>query len=295
LVNMDCAGNRPRECSSFPIIVTSLGVSTGSVTITTDITLGPDPEFTDPENPAFWEPSIGGGTYFVRMRGLTAGDANGDHIVDGGDLALLGSYWGQSNQPWSHGDFTGEGNVDGGDLALLGGNWNWWCPEHYKGGKGEGGKMSDGGLDLSDRDGDGDFDVDDMLIIIKEMNDPSRKKSDASQSPASGIPDDVLFETWTDDETPDAAVTDSNSDSGEDGGSSAPDGTTPGGLPPETLPLPPPAPPPAPSAPSDLPPAARLDGTDAPLLASAMETPVFWAACWLGSVAAIFRPRRGIH
>jgi hypothetical protein len=63
--------------------------------------------------------------YIVKYIGLTSGDANGDHVVDGGDLALMGGAWMQSGKDWAHADFTGDGSVDGGDLALIGGNWNW--------------------------------------------------------------------------------------------------------------------------------------------------------------------------
>jgi hypothetical protein len=147
---------------------------------------------------------------------------------------------------------------------------------------------------LSDRDGDGDFDVDDMLIIIKEMNDPSKKKSDASQSPPSGIPDDVLFNTGSANDIPeDAGLTDSYPDGGEDENSPTPDGTYPGGLPPEMLPPPAPPLPPDPSAPGYLPTAARLDSpTESLVLAAGMDSPVFWAICWIGSVAGLLRVRR---
>ncbi len=53
------------------------------------------------------------------------GDVNGDHAVNGGDLALMGGVWLNSGQSWGTGDFNGDGLVDGGDLALMGGNWLW--------------------------------------------------------------------------------------------------------------------------------------------------------------------------
>jgi hypothetical protein len=70
----------------------------------------------------------GGAYYELVFVGYTYGDANGDHIVDGGDLALIGGSWTQSGKVWGNGEFTGEGTVDGGDLALLGGNWSWTLP-----------------------------------------------------------------------------------------------------------------------------------------------------------------------
>ena len=68
--------------------------------------------------------------YLAIFRGLTSGDANGDHKVDGGDLALMGGAWMQSGQTWGTGNFNGDPNgmVDGGDLALMGGNWMWTKP-----------------------------------------------------------------------------------------------------------------------------------------------------------------------
>jgi hypothetical protein len=69
-----------------------------------------------------------GSAYEVMFIGYTAGDANGDHMVDGGDLALMGGAWNSSGQTWGTGDFSGDGMVDGGDLALLGGNWAWILP-----------------------------------------------------------------------------------------------------------------------------------------------------------------------
>ena len=64
----------------------------------------------------------------MTFQGLTAGDANGDGSVDGGDLALMGGSWNKTGQDWGHADFTGEGKVDGGDLALMGGNWKYVAP-----------------------------------------------------------------------------------------------------------------------------------------------------------------------
>ena len=94
-----------------------------------------------------------GAQYKVTFLGYTAGDANGDHKVDGGDLALMGGNWmmggarpmpGDANlndkvdggdlalmggswmmtgKSWGDGDFNGDGTVDGGDLGMMGGNW----------------------------------------------------------------------------------------------------------------------------------------------------------------------------
>ncbi len=47
------------------------------------------------------------------------GDANGDFLVDGADLSVLLSQFGQSVIPGSGGDLNGDGSVDGADLSVL--------------------------------------------------------------------------------------------------------------------------------------------------------------------------------
>ena len=47
-------------------------------------------------------------------------DLNGDGIVNGADLTILLSEWGQSGVP---GDIDGSGAVDGADLTILLGEW----------------------------------------------------------------------------------------------------------------------------------------------------------------------------
>ena len=164
LIEMITTGYRPKEGDSFEVISGAGGTVTGSPTqITTNISLAP--QHTDPNDPnspllpffagapVAHDPSTHG--YALVFQGLTAGDANGDHKVDGGDLALMGGNWMQgggrplpgdanlddivnggdlalmggawmmSGQDWGHGNFNGDPNgmVDGGDLALMGGNW----------------------------------------------------------------------------------------------------------------------------------------------------------------------------
>jgi len=62
------------------------------------------------------------GTVTVRL----SGDANGDGMVTGGDLAILGRKWymiyPQPEYDW-RADFNGDGRVTGTDLAILGRNW----------------------------------------------------------------------------------------------------------------------------------------------------------------------------
>ena len=57
---------------------------------------------------------------------LHPGDANGDNMVDVGDLGILGANYGKTTgMTWATADFTGEGAVDVGDLGVLGANYGW--------------------------------------------------------------------------------------------------------------------------------------------------------------------------
>jgi hypothetical protein len=47
------------------------------------------------------------------------GDANGDGMVDVGDLGILAANYGTSSKTWAQGDFNGDGLVDVGDLGIL--------------------------------------------------------------------------------------------------------------------------------------------------------------------------------
>ena len=58
--------------------------------------------------------------------GFHPGDANGDNMVDVGDLGILGANYGKTTgMTWATADFTGEGAVDVGDLGVLGANYGW--------------------------------------------------------------------------------------------------------------------------------------------------------------------------
>lgn len=50
---------------------------------------------------------------------LIPGDANGDRMVDVGDLGILAANYGGSGKTWAQGDFNGDGLVDVGDLGIL--------------------------------------------------------------------------------------------------------------------------------------------------------------------------------
>jgi parallel beta-helix repeat protein len=51
------------------------------------------------------------------------GDANGDDMVDVGDLGILAAKYGGSRKTWAEGDFNGDGWVDVGDLGILAANY----------------------------------------------------------------------------------------------------------------------------------------------------------------------------
>ncbi len=54
---------------------------------------------------------------------LVAGDANGDGVVDDGDLNILLSHWAASGLDWWQGDFDGNAHVDDSDLNILLSHW----------------------------------------------------------------------------------------------------------------------------------------------------------------------------
>ena len=61
---------------------------------------------------------------------LLLGDANGDGIVNGGDLNTVLSNYNQTGMDWVHGDFSGDGTVNGGDLNTVLSNYNQLCVGH---------------------------------------------------------------------------------------------------------------------------------------------------------------------
>jgi hypothetical protein len=50
---------------------------------------------------------------------LKPGDANGDGMVDVGDLGILAANYGGTGKTWAQGDFNNDGAVDVGDLGIL--------------------------------------------------------------------------------------------------------------------------------------------------------------------------------
>jgi hypothetical protein len=71
---------------------------------------------------SFYTIGIDGILYAYRLNYIP-GDANGDEIVDVGDLGVLAANYGSSGKNWSQGDFTGNGVVDVGDLGILAANY----------------------------------------------------------------------------------------------------------------------------------------------------------------------------
>jgi hypothetical protein len=63
------------------------------------------------------------GAPFVGTISQIPGDANGDGMVDVGDLGILAANYGGSGKTWSQGDFNGDGQVDVGDLGILAANY----------------------------------------------------------------------------------------------------------------------------------------------------------------------------
>jgi hypothetical protein len=51
------------------------------------------------------------------------GDANGDKMVDVGDLGILAANYGGTGKTWAQGDFNGDTLVDVGDLGILAANY----------------------------------------------------------------------------------------------------------------------------------------------------------------------------
>ncbi|MCJ7544408.1 MAG: hypothetical protein MUP47_07570 [Phycisphaerae bacterium] len=127
-IEMLSSDYRPREGDALAIITGAGSEITGTPTqITTNITLAPGKDPNGVLLPFFsggafmQDPSTYG--YQLRFWGLTAGDANGDHEVDGGDLALIGGNWMKGELRPVAGDCNLDDEVDGGDLALMGGGW----------------------------------------------------------------------------------------------------------------------------------------------------------------------------
>ncbi|MCJ7544378.1 MAG: PEP-CTERM sorting domain-containing protein [Phycisphaerae bacterium] len=117
-------GYRPKENDTMVVIRSTdpnaVYYSGDFSTIITNITRGS-------QGQPFFAGSKSAGDYIATFRGLTYGDANGDHKVDGSDLALMGGSWMKTGQTWATCEFSGDPNglVDGSDLALMGGNWMW--------------------------------------------------------------------------------------------------------------------------------------------------------------------------
>jgi hypothetical protein len=60
----------------------------------------------------------------VTFTNALQGDANGDGIVNGADLAEVTGHFNATGQTWATGDFNGDGIVNGADLAFVTSNFN---------------------------------------------------------------------------------------------------------------------------------------------------------------------------
>jgi len=116
-------GFRPMEGDTYPIITAAGGVSGDFATFTSNIVLG------IPAGMSAFSGTSAGGTYRAVFNGYTGGDANGDHKVSIGDLAIMAGNWQDSGLDWSGADFNGDGVVSIGDLAVMAANWQWTLPE----------------------------------------------------------------------------------------------------------------------------------------------------------------------
>ena len=65
----------------------------------------------------------GGNTELIECAPICETDLNGDGVIDGADLTLLLSSWGDCEVIECEGDVNGDGSVDGADLTLVLSSW----------------------------------------------------------------------------------------------------------------------------------------------------------------------------
>ena len=58
------------------------------------------------------------------MSAAIPGDANGDGVIDVGDLGIGGANFNKTDASASDGDFNGDGAVDIADVGIVGANWS---------------------------------------------------------------------------------------------------------------------------------------------------------------------------
>jgi len=126
-------GYRPKQGDIFEVIAGSTADIQGSLNaITTDITIGQ--ARSDPNDPnsalvpfftgmSSYNLNTSSYSYLLTFLGMTSGDANGDHAVGTGDLALMATSWLQGSSQPLYGDANGDHTVGTGDLALMATNW----------------------------------------------------------------------------------------------------------------------------------------------------------------------------
>jgi len=152
-LDVDCGTFRPIRYDEFLIVSTASGATGAFAAIDSNIVNGlhDDPPFIDSTS----EEGVS-----IIFDGYTGGDADGNDAVDLTDLGKLGANWNKYGMDWEDADFDGDGHVYLVDLGILSANWGW---------TGSSGKQMGESLpELKDVDGDGDFDIDDVNLILEK-------------------------------------------------------------------------------------------------------------------------------
>ena len=114
--------DRPKEGDQFTLWDGDAGQTHDGdfLSVTTNLTGGG----------AGYSVAAAGGDWIAEFIGLTGGDANIDHRVSIGDLAIMAANWNQTGftNGYPDADFNGDGAVSIGDLAIMAGNWGWEMP-----------------------------------------------------------------------------------------------------------------------------------------------------------------------
>jgi hypothetical protein len=113
---------REGDCNSIAIMEARSGTPLSGFTMMGNYHDGFDPNYS-----SAWTAAVDGINLKITYRGLTPGDANGNHAVDFPDLTSLAGKWNQAGH-WADGDFNDDGAVGFSDLMLLAGNWGWTKP-----------------------------------------------------------------------------------------------------------------------------------------------------------------------
>ena len=129
--NIDGLAGKYRAGYGTPFDLSQLagkaGLNTGLITQVRIVDIVGDGSAHDSDGRIIYDPfpTMGSAGFDLDAVGVLhqtlSGDANGDGMVDVGDLGILGANYGAaSGAGWTRGDFTGDGAVDVGDLGVLG-------------------------------------------------------------------------------------------------------------------------------------------------------------------------------